>query len=65
MLYKRDIKRLVKEKDRLRKIIEGIGKGFADPFFSSSTASAFKAKELIREAVDKLHEAELYLRKYE
>ena len=64
-VFKRDINRLVKEKDRLRKIKSGVGKSFWEPIYSDNTESARTAKSLIQQAIDKLHEAELFLRRKE
>lgn len=63
MAYKQDIKRLVREKDRLWKVKNKVGK---DPFLlmdNSNSETSVRVKNLIQEAIDKLHEAEIHLRR--
>lgn len=64
MAYERDIKRLVKEKDRLKNIKNGIGKGFFEAIGASCNRTSETVGKLIQEAIEKLHEAELILREY-
>lgn len=60
----RNIKKLIKEKDRLEKIRSGIGTGFTKIFPSKAD---LKARIYIQNAIIALHQAEMILRgeKYE
>lgn len=63
MAYKEDIKRLIREKDRLWKVKSKVGKNpwvFLD---DRNSDTSVKVKNLIQEAIDKLHEAEIILRR--
>lgn len=63
MAYKQDIKRLVREKDRLWKVKNKVGK---DPWRfldDRNSETSVRVKNLIQEAIDKLHEAEIHLRR--
>lgn len=64
MIYGRDINRIVKEKDRLRKIKSRIGISLVD-VDRHDTVEAVMAESLIQDAIEKLHEAEMVLRRRE
>lgn len=63
MEYKRDIKKIVKEKNRLEKITENLGRSPWRLGRSVSSCSKEAAGHL-QSAIEQLHEAELALRKY-
>lgn len=64
-MYKTDINKLVREKNRLGKIKDNIGN---DSWTLTGTlrwtSEAKQAKNLVAEAIQKLHEAEKVLRSY-
>ena len=64
MRFEKDIKKLVKEKNRLAKIREGIGAMSLSNLDASYTDEAVAAKKKIRDAIAFLHEAELILRNF-
>ena len=64
MRFEKDIKKLVKEKNRLAKIREGIGAMSLSNLDASYTDEAVAAKKKIRDAIAVLHEAELILRNF-
>ena len=55
--YEKEIRQLVKEKDRLRRMKEKMA--------LISIDAEMRSKRLIQEAIEKLHEAEMVLRKIE
>ena len=63
MEYEKDIKNIIKEKDRLAYMREHLGDGglFHTPYGKFSS-QARAAKDKITEAINALHEAELILR---
>ena len=61
MSHRRTIKKLVKEKDRLA----NIKKSVSNPFSSTPSECEGKARALIQEAINHLHEAEMWLRTYD
>lgn len=64
MEYKRDIKKIVKEKNRLEKITENLGRSPWRIGRSFSESSKTAANQL-QIAIEHLHQAELALRKYD
>lgn len=63
MTYDRDIKRLVKVKNRLRKMKSKVGITLTED--RHHTSDAQMAQSLIQQAIEKLHEAEIVLRRRE
>lgn len=63
MKYKRDIKKIAKEKNRLEKIMEKIGTSPWSPKHVSLSSKA--AAEHLQIAIEELNEAEMTLRKYD
>lgn len=63
MAYKQDIKRLVREKDRLWKVKNKVGKNPWQFLDDRNSDTSVRVKNLIQEAIDKLHEAEIHLRR--
>ena len=65
MAYKKDINKLVREKNRLGKIKDNIGNdSWSLTATLKWTSEAKQAKNLVSEAIQKLHEAEIILRNY-
>jgi hypothetical protein len=64
MEYKRDIKKVLREKNRLERIVENLG---TSPWRIGRTYSPSRdeAAAHIKEAIKHLHQAELELRKYD
>lgn len=64
MEYKRDIKKVLREKNRLERIVENLG---TSPWRIGRTYSNNReeAATHIKEAIKQLHQAELELRKYD
>ena len=63
MRYEKDIKKLVKEKNRLQKIFNNIGCNGFSP--SPVTDATQHAKEHVKSAIEEIHKAELELRKHD
>lgn len=64
MNYKRDIKKIIKEKNRLEDIVEKLG---TSPWEIGKSVSSYsrEAEEHLQSAIEQLHKAELALRKYD
>ena len=64
MKYKRDIKKIVKEKNRLARICENMG---TSPFEIGRSVSGQSqlAEQHIQAAIEELHKAEMALRTYD
>jgi len=64
MNYKRDIKKIIKEKNRLEDIVEKLG---TSPWEIGRSVSSYsrEAEEHLQLAIEQLHKAELALRKYD
>jgi hypothetical protein len=62
MKYKRDIKKISKEKNRVQRILEKLG---TSPWETGTPFSVYstEASDHIRKAIEHLHQAELELRK--
>ena len=64
MKYKRDIKKILKEKNRIEKIVEDMG---TSPWQigRSVSSNSREACACLQKAIEQLHQAELALRKYD
>jgi hypothetical protein len=61
MTYDKDIKKIVREKNRLRKIKSKVGIALLEDCHHST--ASIMAQDLIQHAIEKLHEAEIVLRR--
>ena len=64
MNYKRDIKKIIKEKNRLEDIVEKLGTSQWEIGKSVSSYSK-EAEEHLQSAIEQLHKAELALKKFD